>query len=188
MADIVLVEGIKEAMKKGESLRDAMISFYNAGYEKGEIEKAARAVQQGQQGEAIVPETNYVPKKTSGEKPKEKKQIPKTNFKPIPQGSPVQRVSAYGNNADSLKKIKEGISGAIDQLNRIEFPNGPPKNLSNVPSPKQGVSNYEEKPKKKTGSIVAIIIILVVLLGLLAGVFVFRDSILDFFDKSGLFN
>lgn len=174
MADIVLVQGISEAIKKGESLRDAMFSFYNAGYEKSEIEKAARAVQQGLQGEVIAPETPYA-----------SKQIQKNNFKPIP-GQPIQRVSAYGDNAESIKKIKQGINSAINQLNRIEFPNGKSPS-SDAQAPKPGASTYGEKPKKY-GAIITIIVSLIILLGLLAGVFVFKDSILDFFDKSGFFN
>ncbi|MGD9275654.1 MAG: hypothetical protein PVJ67_00615 [Candidatus Pacearchaeota archaeon] len=182
MADIVLVEGILEAMKKGESLRDAMISFYNAGYERGEIEKAARAVQAGQQGQVIAPEKNYIHGKTSVEKPKAEKQVQK--FKPIPQNQGIQRVSAYGNNAESIRKIKQGISGAIERLNQIEFPNGKP---TGTQAPKPGASTYGEKPKKH-GAIIAIIISLVILLGLLGAVFIFKDSILDFFDKSGFFS
>ena len=40
-----LFEGLKRAVKKGEALRQAMMSFYNAGYPKEEIEEAARELQ-----------------------------------------------------------------------------------------------------------------------------------------------
>ena len=40
-----ILEGLKSAVSKGESLRQAMQSFYNAGYKKGEIEEAARDLQ-----------------------------------------------------------------------------------------------------------------------------------------------
>ena len=40
-----LVEGLKYAISKGESLPRAMMSFYNAGYLKKDIEEAARFLQ-----------------------------------------------------------------------------------------------------------------------------------------------
>ena len=40
-----IVEGLKMALIKGESLQQAMQSFYNAGYSKEEIESAARELQ-----------------------------------------------------------------------------------------------------------------------------------------------
>lgn len=61
MAREELVQGIRQALTKGESLRDAMMSFLNAGYLKEDIEDAARIVQSDG--------TNYVEKKI--ELPKE---------------------------------------------------------------------------------------------------------------------
>lgn len=40
-----LVEGIRQAMKKGETLQQAMMSFFNAGYNREEIQNAARQIQ-----------------------------------------------------------------------------------------------------------------------------------------------
>ena len=40
-----IVEGLKAALSKGESLEKAMMSFYNAGYSKEDIEEAAGALQ-----------------------------------------------------------------------------------------------------------------------------------------------
>ena len=40
-----IVEGLRLAVEKGEPLNKAMMSFYNAGYLKAEIEEAARALQ-----------------------------------------------------------------------------------------------------------------------------------------------
>jgi hypothetical protein len=36
--------GLKSALERGESLKRAMMTFYNSGYKKEEIEEAARAV------------------------------------------------------------------------------------------------------------------------------------------------
>lgn len=48
MAKEEIVEGLRLAVSKGESLRSAMMSFYNAGYSKQDIEDAARAMQMPQ--------------------------------------------------------------------------------------------------------------------------------------------
>ena len=40
-----ILQGLKFALSRRESLQSAMQSFYNAGYEKREIEEAARALQ-----------------------------------------------------------------------------------------------------------------------------------------------
>lgn len=49
-----IFEGLKIATSKGESLQQAMQSFYNAGCKKEEIEEAARALQMYQAGHPIV--------------------------------------------------------------------------------------------------------------------------------------
>lgn len=40
-----ILEGIRSALFKGETINKAMISFYNAGYKKEEIEEAAKLLQ-----------------------------------------------------------------------------------------------------------------------------------------------
>ena len=50
-----IVEGLKYAVAKGESLPKAMMSFYNAGYLKKDVEEAARALQAPQ-----LPQTQQV--------------------------------------------------------------------------------------------------------------------------------
>ena len=40
-----ILAGLKQKVSKGESLRQAMMSFYKAGYRKEEIEEAARFIQ-----------------------------------------------------------------------------------------------------------------------------------------------
>ena len=45
MVNEAILEGLKRAVKKGETLRQAMMTFYNAGYPRKEIEQAARLFQ-----------------------------------------------------------------------------------------------------------------------------------------------
>ena len=42
MTNKEIVEGLRTALSRGHSLKNAMMSFHNAGYKKEEIEKAAR--------------------------------------------------------------------------------------------------------------------------------------------------
>ena len=39
-----ILGGLKTALRRGESLRQAMITLHNAGYEKEEIEQAAKSL------------------------------------------------------------------------------------------------------------------------------------------------
>ena len=48
MVDLSLIEGLKQALEKKESLRSAMASFVNAGYDPKEVESAARIVHSAQ--------------------------------------------------------------------------------------------------------------------------------------------
>ena len=44
MVNEEILGGLKAALEKGQQLREAMLSFYNSGYNKEEIEEAARAL------------------------------------------------------------------------------------------------------------------------------------------------
>ena len=79
MKDEFLVDGIKLALEKGETMKYAMMSFFRAGYGKEEIEEAARKVlqeKQIQKQQAVVPQKNspiksIIPSKSIIPKPKQ---------------------------------------------------------------------------------------------------------------------
>ena len=51
-----IIRGLEGAMSKGESLERAMYSFYNAGYNKSDVETAARALSiHLSQQESLIP-------------------------------------------------------------------------------------------------------------------------------------
>ena len=86
-----ILEGLKLALLKKESLKQAMISFYNAGYEKQDIEDSARALQ----SQKIKPELssqNSQPKSLSP-----KKQI-------------IQKISNYGKKSLPIPKTMQKVS------------------------------------------------------------------------------
>ena len=61
MVRLDILGGLKAAVQKGASLKQAMITFYNAGYLKEEIEEAAKVLQS--QG-PIQPVVQTPPQKT----------------------------------------------------------------------------------------------------------------------------
>ncbi len=75
-----ILEGLKQAVSKGESLQRAMGTFYNAGYSKSEIEEAAREVQMQQSPHPTQIASQIQPRP---EKPK------------FNSGPTVQKISSY---------------------------------------------------------------------------------------------
>jgi hypothetical protein len=80
-----ILGGLKSALERGESMKKAMMTFFNSGYKKEEIEEAARALSEVAETKPQVP---VVP---------EKKQVPppKTPPQTYPKQTP-QKVSSYG--------------------------------------------------------------------------------------------
>ena len=91
--------GLKNALERGQSLKSAMMSFYNAGYEKGEIEEAARALAElkvepiQQASKTSILTGMPVPEKKPESKPIAQKEIPTT----------MQKVSNYGGEKRSFR-------------------------------------------------------------------------------------
>ncbi len=125
--DESILEGLKVAMSKGETLQQAMESFYNAGYGKEEIEEAAKALQYQIHQEQI-------------QKPKLVKPLDK-NINPV---------------KTSGQKLQ-------------------------TPKATQKISNYEQEKNPRKKMIVLVGILLVAVLAILAGIFFFRENLLEFF-------
>lgn len=157
-----ILGGLKLALSKGESLKQAMMSFYNAGYKKEEIEGAARALQgQKIENEPIQPVQQAKLKK---QKPVQKISQPKP-AKIIP------RVSNYGQASYPQK---------ID----VSLKTKPKVTKQKLVKPAQKVSTYEKKPKSK-GKLITFLLIffLLFLLGALVAIFLFRQEILEFLNN-----
>ena len=108
MAKEEIVEGLRMAVSKGEPLKQAMMSFYNSGYNKKDIEEAARVMQQPK------PQPLFQPITTQAGIPVQQPQIPIQSLQPqaltqltplptpqfrqLPQApvQTVQMVSNYG--------------------------------------------------------------------------------------------
>src|SRR3989344_692891 len=103
MVNMEIVEGLKEAMARGESLKQAMFSFYNAGYGKQEIEDSARYLLQILQAERqrILAQRQI---QAEQQKPlnKAKQPLQQQIQQQIPQKQ-IQKVSNYNQQAKSSK-------------------------------------------------------------------------------------
>ncbi len=163
-----ILGGLKSALERGQTLKQAMMSFYQAGYRKEEIEDAARAylyLQRGASEAEVLNESKLRPKvaeknlpnateKVSASKPeKTEKIIPKFTETKVLAGAPETKKG-------ESKKVVQKISGYDDNAN---------KPLS-------------ARSKALT---VTLIITLAVLLGILALVFLFKAELVNFIN--GLF-
>ncbi|MBA7683891.1 hypothetical protein ES703_92277 [subsurface metagenome] len=176
MVNEEILGGLKLALSKGESLKQAMMSFYNAGYKKEEIEEAARA----SQGQKIEKEPIQPVQQAKLKKQKPVQKIPQ----PKPSKT-IQRVSSYEQEPYS-PKIRKGLRGAIKELEKIDVslkvkPKVITKKLIKTP---QKVSTYEEKPKPK-GKLITLLLVffLLFLFGILAAIFFFRQEIVEFLNN-----
>ncbi|GIU68641.1 MAG: hypothetical protein KatS3mg001_491 [Candidatus Pacearchaeota archaeon] len=116
-----LVEGIRLALSKGESLEKAMMTFFNAGYPREEIEEAAKYAQSQQlysqfqlqlQAQSQTQTTQQKKSETQKDKKTEEQkqpinQLTTTNFMQSSQGTQqvIQRVSEYGTKKKSGKGL-----------------------------------------------------------------------------------
>lgn len=92
MAKEDLVEGLRLAVSKGESLKSAMMSFYNAGYAREDIEDAARTLQAPQFAQLSQTKPVQVQKPTGQKIPPVQQQNQK--FQSLTPSN-IQKVSNY---------------------------------------------------------------------------------------------
>ncbi|MDP3987511.1 MAG: hypothetical protein Q8P81_04780 [Nanoarchaeota archaeon] len=108
-----IIEGLRSALSKGETLDSAMMSFFNAGYPREEIEEAARFMQAPQIPSGVQqPQPSTQPTPTQ---PVQGQPTPVTSgnqgyqqinqISPSPMPAPAQKVSAYGTPKSSGKGI-----------------------------------------------------------------------------------
>lgn len=95
-----ILGGLKSAMSRGDSLQQAMQSFYNAGYDKKDIEEAARALHSQLHQEQIkkTQETQEPLKQVKKSQEPVKVQQPissKTQKQVMPPQKTIQKVSDY---------------------------------------------------------------------------------------------
>lgn len=153
-----ILGGLKAAVERGETLKDAMMTFYQAGYDKLEIEEAAKAFLMEKNPAANV---QGEAKKENSQKQNEKKD--KTEKVKIP-------VPKKNLQTKPLKTISSGpVSGNSKKIT------------------KQKVSEYapmkKERPKTKVGLVIILILILLFLSGALAVIIHYHIEVINFFNS-----
>jgi len=156
-----IVGGLRNALAKGDSLEKAMMSFYNSGYKKEDIEDAARFVQSNpiampQNSQPQIPQQQTQPKILTPLVPSTKNSVPPQSSQPqVPQTPQVPQIPQQIQQPDNSQVV-------------------------------QRVSNYTPKPKRRIFSTLIIVILTLLLLGLigvLVAMLVFKQQTTDFLSK-----
>jgi hypothetical protein len=188
-----LLGGLESALARGQPLKQAMISFYNAGYKKEDIENAARKFQEIHQrrfaelGVDIEPKkkvistpvSEYSSKKSQeSQKPLEPKtkvfkseilyqDQEKQKSDKSNKNKPEKReqvVSKYGD--DSLRQaedLKEAIIAAISSIKKVPVYVNSPDKNKPVVI-QQRVSEYESEPPTPLSKAITFLLIFLLLL------------------------
>ena len=175
-----IIRGLEGAMSRGESLEKAMYSFYNAGYKKEEVEDAARALSLHlSQQESMIPRAFNI---LSGMIPKPAP--PKTiSRKPEPVSASV--VKAPPQPVQIKPSVPAVPKPTLTPVKKVQEAMAESPNLGKKPNFTQDVSKYEpsQKTSPKTILIIILSVLLANLLTALAGIFIFREALLDFFSN-----
>lgn len=158
-----ILNGIRIAVEKGIPLKQAMLSFYKAGYPKKDIEEAGKEFQ------------------------KRKEEFQKTNTQnnyDLKDKNKQNSVSAKKSNTENQENQQKNLP----QKNPSPNPNKNPKqNTQQPPKPKKriGVSDYDdEKPSSgKYLMVMYIAISILIFIGLISGLLIFKEEILNFFTR-----
>ncbi len=191
--------GLISALSRGESLQKAMISLYNAGYSKKEIQESAMLLK-SQTPEQIM-QKSVQDKKQKSLKETQKKKIeekqktikltenlsPEKKPRHFQPGRHSQPVSKYGKEAPP--EFKAVIDQAIKNLRDLKSPIQVVKPDADFKPPIiiQRVSDYNgQRPKKASKTVVIILfVLLVILLGSLVALFIFRNQLIEIFNNFG---
>lgn len=166
MVNEEIVGGIISGMERGESMQKAMMTLFNAGYKKEEIEEAAALIVN------LGIQTKDIPKKVISEiskveeKPKDTK-LNQSQINPQTFGAPVltaaEKEKAMPLTAPSLTSSST-------------------KRLSEKEKTVQKVSSYgKDSGSKEKVMIFLLIALLVFLVGILVAIFLFKDELINFF-------
>jgi len=159
------LQGLQEALDRGYSLKTAMLTLFNAGYGRREIEDAARTLSDFKLGNIVLP------KKAIAE---------------IKEIKPARKIFKFLKKEKSSSELPSVpiMPSQMSASTRLKL-----KNLvETIQKPQiQKVSNYE-KPKikkspRKTGVIIILIFLLILLIGSLGAILVFRQQLVDFLNS-----
>ena len=154
MVNEAILGALKSALSRGEPLKKAMMTVYNAGYKKEEISEAARVVNESSLTNPIS--QTQQPQKKQSLKPSTQILTPKSKQSKQPAKQSTQ------SPQQSSKQTQE-------KLPTLKTP--------------QKVSGYGHSKPKGKAKIVVLGFLLLFLIGALATVFLFKEELLTFFNS-----
>jgi cobalamin biosynthesis Mg chelatase CobN len=201
-----ILGGLKSAIEHGADLKQAMMGFYRSGYDKQEIEHAAKVYLDLENTSEVQKTPTEESKKEEIKKPEEKKEEKKEMI-----SNENEKTSEEKTESDKEKKKKRGLFGGKSKSKKLDSEKDSSKSSGiensgnkNLPTStesggkinskrekrqkktKQKVSSYEVKGKKPPqGKTITIVLILVLLflLGILTSVILFREELVIFFNS-----
>lgn len=180
-----ILGGLRTALVRGQTLRQSMMSFYNAGYVKQEIEEAAKALQ-AEKNQPVQPQFSQTPGQTAPifqrtnlmvEDSGEPKEILSQTAQPV-QPQTIQKVSAYGQTTQSTQPIQvqpQLIQQPIQTIQKVSAYAQPQL----IQQPQLVQQPQATKPKGKAIIFILIGLLIILMIGLIA-IFFFKDEILAF--------
>ena len=175
MAKEEIVAGLQRGLAKGQSLEAAMMSFYNAGYLKEDIEDAARFLQNPQLQQSSSPMSSVTqpvtqPQQTTQQPQTVQPQQTQVQTQPVTQ---PQQTTQQPSTTQQPKQMPWQQKQPIQSL-----PGQQP--IATV----QKVSAYGKKPSSLWTAITFILIFfLLALIGALIAIFLFREEIINFLNE-----
>ena len=162
-----ILEGIKAALEKGETLKQAMMSFYTAGYKKQDIEDAARALilEKRRISQQIIEQQRQTDSAQTA-KPMKPQVIQK------PMNFQQQKILQEQAELQRLEKLQREKQATLQR-----------PIITQQPTIIQRVSSYGEAEKPGMSRDDKMITILIILLSIvflfLVGIFVFREKVIE---------
>ncbi len=180
MVNDEIVGGLKSALERGQSLEKAMLTLFNSGYKKEEIEEAARNLMQFSPESQIQPPIKTVPKST------EIKQAPQIltapaaikSFPELEQPKPnklFQKLYPPQPTPIAPPTIQQPIQ-PLQIPQSIQKVSG----YGEVQQPKEKIKPLKEKRPREKAIIFVLVFLLIFLMGLLGMIFVFKQQLIDF--------
>ncbi len=171
-----ILGGLQAALARGQTLKQAIMSFSNAGYLKEEIEEAANALQTGiqqpAQSQVPVKETEVFQRSGSSSSSQPEQKAVQQPSQPV-QPQTIQKVSAYGQQAQfqPVQVIQpQMIQQPIQTIQRVSAYGQPIQPVQQMP--------LSAKPKGKAIIYILVALLIILIIGLI-GVFFFKNEILS---------
>lgn len=184
MVNEEIVGGLKSALERGQSLQRAMMTLYNSGYKKEEIEEAVRTLMEFSSETQLQPPVKTIPKITEIKQAPQVLTTPKT-IKSFPELQPYkkpinsQQPKPLVAQRLELQRLKQQV-----QEQSIQIPISkslPIQKVSSYEQPKLKEKIKEKGEPREKIIIFILVFFLIFLIGLLGLIFLFKQQLIDFF-------